>query len=485
MAKSKKDKASKKALSKGNLYSQEAVSAFFTHFGKQPDNDEVLRKAGITRHRLKVLLDDDEIAQAVETRIDALLGTPFRLEPSDTPEAQYLKQQLDEWYFEIASGALNSLFFGYSVQEAVYELKQEGYIGLQWIGEKPMQWFEPKSDGRLILRKEGSTLEQAVDQVFKFFLTRRKATYEQPYGKALLGTLYWLFFFKQNGFKFWAKFLERFGTPILLGKCKDSEIDDMNQALLNAHAQSVVSIDVEDDVQVLSAQGSSGGANGAFETFNKTLAQQIQKLILGQTLTSGSDGKGSYALGQVHENVRNDKLKSDIRLVTPTLQAVVNALCALNNWTGHKVILGEKSKPLNKEQAERDTHLKNAGANLSESYFIREYNLQEGDLKPATEPVQQAFSALPKRAFSFAAQANKLSAEQQEVEELTDGQVELQLLNNEQIKQLAAESDSPEGLAFNLMQLIPSVSESQFKANLDQALYAADILGYMTASEGK
>lgn len=45
MAKSKKDKASKKALSKGNLYSQEAVSAFFTHFAFQPDNDEVLRKA--------------------------------------------------------------------------------------------------------------------------------------------------------------------------------------------------------------------------------------------------------------------------------------------------------------------------------------------------------------------------------------------------------------------------------------------------------
>ena len=486
MAKSKKDKASKKALSKGNLYSQEAVSAFFTHFGRQPDNDEVLRKAGITRHRLKVLLDDDEIAQAVETRIDALLGTPFRLEPSDTPEALHLKTLLDEWYFEIASGALNGLFFGYSVQEAVYELKPEGYIGLQWIGEKPMQWFEPKNDGRLILRKEGSTQEQAVDQIFKFFLTRRKATYEQPYGKALLATLYWLFFFKQNGFKFWAKFLERFGTPILLGKCKKSETDDMNQALLNAHAQSVMSIDSEDDVQVLSTQGSSGGANGAFETFNKTLAQQIQKLILGQTLTSGSDGKGSYALGQVHENVRNDKLKSDIRLVTPTLQAVVNAICALNNWAEHKVILGEKSKPLNKEQAERDAHLKNAGANLSDAYFVREYNLQEGDLKPAEQmPPNTQFSALPHKAFSFSASTKKLSAEQQEVEELTDGQTGIELLNQQQVNELIQSSETPEALAYNLMQLMPKASETQFKANLEMALYAGDVLGYVTAQGGK
>ena len=245
MAKSKKDKASKKALSKGGLYTQEAISNFFTHFGKRPDNDEVLRKAGITRHRLSVLLDDDEIAQAVETRIDALLATPFRIEPSDTPEAVYLKAELDEWYFEIASAALNALFFGYSVQEAVYEVKQEGYLGLQWIGEKPMQWFEPKNDGRLIYRQDGGGADREVDQFLKFFLTRRKATFEQPYGKALLATLYWLFFFKQNGFKFWAKFLERFGTPILLGKCKDTETDDMSQALLNAHAQSVLSIDID------------------------------------------------------------------------------------------------------------------------------------------------------------------------------------------------------------------------------------------------
>ena len=256
MAKSKKDKASKKALSKGGLYTQEAISNFFTHFGRRPDNDEVLRKAGITRHRLSVLLDDDEIAQAVETRIDALLATPFRIEPSDTPEAVHLKAELDEWYFEIASAALNALFFGYSVQEAVYEVKQEGYLGLQWIGEKPMQWFEPKNDGRLIYRQDGGGADREVDQFLKFFLTRRKATFEQPYGKALLATLYWLFFFKQNGFKFWAKFLERFGTPILLGKCKNTETDDMSQALLNAHAQSVLSIDIEDDVQVLSTQGS-------------------------------------------------------------------------------------------------------------------------------------------------------------------------------------------------------------------------------------
>ena len=486
MAKSKKDKASKKALSRGNLYTQEAVTQFLVNFGKQPDTDEVLRKAGITRHKLRVLLDDDEIAQTVETRVDALLATPLRIEPSDTKEAEMLNLVLKEWFHEIATGALNALFFGYSVQEAVYELKPEGYVGLQWIGEKPMQWFEPKNDGRLIYRQDGHNVEREVDQVFKFFLTRRKASFEQPYGKALLATLYWLFFFKQNGFKFWAKFLERFGTPILLGKCKDTETDDMSRALLNAHAQSVLSIDIEDDVQILSAPGTNGSAGAAFEAFNDQLIRQIQKVVLGQTLTSGTDGTGSRALGQVHENVRMDKLKSDIRLVTPTLQAVVDALCTLNQWGEYEVMLGEKPKPLNKEQAERDAHLKNAGANLTPQYFQREYGLQDGDIAESLQlPTNTQFTALPRQAFSFKASINKLSAAQQEVEELTDGQGDLQLLKSEQVKQLVGESDSPEALAFNLMQLIPGATQSQFTANLDQALYAADVLGYATSSKGE
>lgn len=482
MAKSKKGKASK-ALSNGSLFTQEAVSGVFSYLSKFPDNDEVLRKAGVPRHRLKVLLEDDEIGQAAETRQDALLATPYRIEPSDTPQAELLKLELDEWFYEIATAAHQALFQGYSVQEAVYQEK-DTHIGLQWIGEKPMQWFEPKNDGRLILRTDGSGTEKTVDQHVKFFLTRRKATYEQPYGKALLSSLYWLHFFKQNGFKFWAKFLERFGTPILLGKCKNTETEDMSQALLRAHAQSVLAIDVEDDVQVL-ANG-SGNAGASFEIFDSTIKRQIQKLILGQTLTSGTDGAGSRALGEVHENVRKDKLKADIRLITPTVQAVLNALCDLNGWDHHKIIIGEEQKTLNKEQADRDSVLaRDLGVKFSPGYVSRAYGFEQGDIVTVGEDPQfKQFTALPKQAFNFKAQSQKLSSEQQEVDELTDAQ-DLSLLTNEQIKQLAADSETPVDLLFNLAKLIPDASKSQFHANLDQCLYAADVLGYVMAQNGR
>ncbi|MEG1156623.1 MAG: DUF935 family protein, partial [Acinetobacter sp.] len=170
----------------------------------------------------------------------------------------------------------------------------------------------------------------------------------------------------------------------------------------------------------------------------------------------------------------------------PTIQAVVNALCALNGWGSYTVMLGEKPKPLNKDQAERDAKLKDAGANLTPQYFQREYGLQDGDIAEVQQlPANTQFKALPNHAFSFKAQTNKLSAAQLEVEELTDGQGDLQLLTNEQIKQLAAESETPEALIFNLSKLIPGATQSQFTANLDQALYAADVLGYAMAKDGQ
>ena len=485
MAKPKKDKIKPSALSYGNLYTQEAVTQFIYNFGHQPDIDEVLRKAGITRHRLKILLDDDEIAQTVETRLDALLSAPFRLEPSDTPEAELLNEMIKEWYFEIVSCGLNALFFGYSVQEAVYELKPEGYVGLKWIGEKPMQWFEPKNDGRLIYRQDGVMTEKEVDQTFKFFLTRRKATYEQPYGKALLATLYWLFFFKQNGFKFWAKFLEKFGTPILLAKVgsKDTTTTAMNNALLNAHSQSVLTIDSKDDVQLLSTPG-NGTAGSSFESFNNQLMRQIQKVVLGQTLTSSNDRGGSNALGQVHENVRLDKLKSDMRLITPTLQAIVNALCVLNNWGKHEVILGEKPKPLNKDQAERDAHLKNAGANLTPQYFQREYNLQDGDIAEPEQVQQTQFHALPKNAFSFKAQSQNLKPEQVELEQLATDQPKV-LLGEKDLERIVADSKDSNELITKLYSATKGASVDEFEIIMAKALYMADVMGYVHTQQGK
>ena len=112
MAKKDKRKTQSKPES-GGLYLHEAELALISYLTKMPDGDEVLRKAGITRPRLKVMMYDDEIYQCIEKRQDKLESAPWRLEPADTTAAQILNNHLREWWSEIVIGAQNARWFGY------------------------------------------------------------------------------------------------------------------------------------------------------------------------------------------------------------------------------------------------------------------------------------------------------------------------------------------------------------------------------------
>ncbi|MEG1709452.1 MAG: DUF935 family protein, partial [Acinetobacter sp.] len=344
MAKAKEAKAKKAKPKSAGLMTEVAVETLSFAMGRAADIDEVLKQAGVSRQRLSVLMADDEIGQAMETRLDAVLNAPWRFVEDQGEQTVFLKELFTRWHFEIVSGAWDACPYGYSVMEANYKIDENNRFTLAEIGTKPMEWFEPKNTGALIFRKPQANTEIDVFKAYplKFFLTRRKPTYKQPYGDPLLSKLYWVWFFKTNSTKFWVKFLERFGSPLLVGKVKDGEqedIDAMTTALLNAHTQSILSIDADDEVTTVGTNFSGAGAS-AFEAFDTVMTRRVQKVVLGQTLTSENDGGGSHALGEVHNEVRLDKRNSDLRMITPVVQDIINALCLLNGFEKHTIILG-------------------------------------------------------------------------------------------------------------------------------------------------
>jgi len=486
MAKAKKTKTeTAKPQSKGLMTSVAVENLTFT-MGRAADVDEVLRQAGLSRQRLSVLMTDDEISQAMETRLDAVLNAPWRFIEDHGEQTIFLKELFTKWHFEIVSGAWEACPYGYSVLEANYKIDENNRFTLADIMVKPLEWFEPKNNGELIFRKPQSSTEVNVFKTYplKFFLTRRKPSFKQPYGEALLTKLYWIWFFKAGSMKFWAKFLERFGSPLLVGKSKNTDV--MVQALISAHAQSVVAIDPTEDINTVGTNFSGAGSS-AFEAFDKVMVRRVQKVVLGQTMTSENDGGGSKALGVVHNEVRMDKRNSDLRMISPTVQELIDALCILNGFDKHTIILGGE-QDLNVKVVERDLKLKDLGVQFNDKYIIETYGIKPEHFKVGVAsditPIQQ-FNALPHKAFSFAATTRKLSPEQQEVEELTDAQRNIELLSNDQVNELLQKSETPEELAFHMMQLMPEANQSQFTANLERALYAGDVLGYMTASEGK
>ena len=479
----KKSESKKTKPKSAGLMTEVAVENLAFTLGRKADIDEVLRQAGLTRQRLSVLMVDDEIAQAMETRLDAVLNAPWRFVEDHGEQTVFLKELFTRWHAEIVSGAWEACPYGYSVMEANYALTSDNKFTLGEIVVKPLEWFEPKNNGELIYRQEQTEIDVNSRYPLKFFLTRRKPTFKQPYGDPLLSKLYWLWFFRTNTTKFWVKFLERFGSPLLVGKVgtsnrKQEDIDAMTSALLNAHAQSVISINKEDDVATVGTNFSGAGSS-AFEAFDNVLTRRIQKVVLGQTLTSSTDGGGSRALGEVHNDVRLDKRNSDLRMITPTIQELIDALCLLNNFEKHTIILGGE-QDLKVAVVDRDIKLKSLGVEFNDQYVIETYGIKmnTSDAVPNTK-----FSALPHQAFSFKASVQKQSPEQQEVDSLAVRP--MQLLSDDQIVQIAASSESIEDMQNKLFSLFTNAESSQFNEALDRALFTADVMGFVDSKEGK
>lgn len=86
--------------------------------------------------------------------------------------------------------------------------------------------------------------------------------------------------------------------------------------------------------------------------------KRIQKVILGQTLTTDIAGSGSYAAAKVQDDVREDRLRADVRLIAATVQRLVAALWALNRFPGEApTFVMEAGEGLSVERADRDLKL--------------------------------------------------------------------------------------------------------------------------------
>jgi hypothetical protein len=365
------------------LESEVAISKLLSFLGSVPDPDELLKKAGIKRHQLQTLELDDEVAQCIDTRVEAVISTPWRVEPQNQRVSKWLRAMIEPHVEDLLRASMDARFYGYSVVEVIYKRTDKG-IGIDRLSQKPMQWFAPQQDGTLrYFPDDGTGGTEGIEvSPLKFLLTRCNATYQNPYGKALLSPIYFPVTWRREGWGMWLQFLETFGEPIVLGQVTNYE--DFVNAMNAQGVRSTIawkSVTESDKVDTINAS-----TPGEFERLEKAIIRRIQKLILGQTMTSDVGTSGSYAVAAIHNEVRNDKRRSDIRMTSRSGQALVNMLCAVNRWPAPKFLQADDSG-LELARAQRDNLLSgvllSSGFKLSEGYFLDRYDLRANDLIPA------------------------------------------------------------------------------------------------------
>jgi len=460
-----------------------SLDALVTYVSRLGDEDEILRKAGIKRYQLRSLLSDDEIAAAVNTRLDALIGTPWKLD-SSSRAAKFVQSELSRVIQQVLTIALDGRWFGYSVGEIIYR-EVGAQIGIDSVLEKPMEFFTPKSDGSLWFT--GSSTMQAVEltDLRKFVYTTNRATERQPMGDALFSKLYFAYSMRQAGFEFWIQWLERFGSPLLVGKGLDP--DAVAQSLAAARRHATIGVGLDGDVKLL--QDSSNGQQ--FVEFNRVIGERIQKMVLGQTLTTSVGATGSFAAAKIHNEVRDDKRKSDIRLVTPVVQKLVNDLWALNNFAGEPPkFVTEDETGLEADRAARDAIMtEKLGVIFTKTYLQSNYALKDTDFTLAVQPVVQPQQ--PQIAFSAGTKYKLINKE--DTQATVDATADEALtsfaspLTDEEIKRMIEESITQEELikkmGFALAQYNDSLTVKEQADILARALFAADVIGFCKVSK--
>ncbi len=213
---------------------------------------------------------------------------------------------------------LDAIGKSYSATEIIWDTS-EG----QWMPEA-LKWNDPRwfnfdpIDGDTLLLRGDSGDERL--KPFGWIVHRAKVKSGLTIRGGLARAVAWTYLFKTFTTRDWAIFCEAYGQPLRLGKFGPDASPEEKDVLLAA--VSSIGTDfaaiVPESMTVEFIQSNVTGSHELYEKRCDWLDRQVSKLVLGQTSTTDAQ-KGSYAVGRVHDGVRQDIEESDARQLAATL----------------------------------------------------------------------------------------------------------------------------------------------------------------------
>jgi len=479
------------------------------HFAEHPSS-------GLTPARLASILQDAErgylvpqaeLAEDIEEkdahvyselqkRKLALLNLSGRVLPprnaseAEKRDAEQVQELLDELpdFDDLILDLADAILKSYSHIELEWQRLGNDWLVVQGH-YRPQSWFQLNPDDRNQLRLRDGSYEGAALQPFGWISHVHRARSGYPGRNGLARILAWPYLFKNYSVRDLAEFLEIYGLPLRLGKYPNGASDKEKSTLLNAvmsighNAGGIIPKGMEIDFM----EAAKGGAD-PFEAMMAWCERSQSKAILGGTLTSQADGKTSTnALGNVHNEVRQELRDSDLRQIAGTLtRDLIFPLWMLNCKTAGDPRRAPRfqfdtAEP--EDMAHYSQHLPNLvdlGMRVPLSWAHEKLQIPEPE---ADEPVlgRAQPAAEPARLAALNAQ-DSLSAfpDQQAIEDALDklaaGDLNEQMLGI--LKPIMAQAEQgPEALQAALERIWPELDDEQLQQRLAQVLFVASLWG--------
>lgn len=306
---------------------------------------------------------------------DALQFLPFdKKVQADVDTATAVESEISAFkgWTRACSFLLDASLYPVSVLEKLYKPTGSGYT-IETLMPVPYQLLDFTSGHMMIFDVDpinGQALGTKHEANPDRYIIHRGHLLSSPdnWGGPMRSVLFWWLLATMDR-EWWAKFLDRYGSPFLLGKYADEEGRTiLERAFALATRLGGLAVSEDTDVEIKQAAASDSG--DAFDRFLTICNREMSKLVLGQTLSAEAQptGLGSGA-SDVQETVRQDIRKFDARLLAETLRdQLVTQWCTINRFPGKPPIMawGSESESKIKSTIALLEALYKAGLQVSE-----------------------------------------------------------------------------------------------------------------------
>ena len=283
---------------------------------------------------------DPQVKACLSTKKFAVLSRGWEVHAASDSRQDKKVAEFVRWTLTDMSGALlddlydvlDALALGVSLAEINWKVVERG----PWAGMVGLASLKAKDPGDFTFETDRfynlmglKGVGGAAYDVRKFLVYAYMPAYENPLGQSDLRGAWQSWRMKQQVLMWWAKYLEKFGMPTVVGTydARQGYGRDQQRELLSVvaqvHNESALVLPSDMELKLLETARAGGAGFGELVEY---LDRAMAKSILGQTLTSdNTGGQASYALGAVHLNILRfylRKLQRDLEEGVMTEQVV-------------------------------------------------------------------------------------------------------------------------------------------------------------------
>ena len=369
------------------LVSAKTAADMYAILDRISNPDVILKAAAKDISVLRIVKSNYQVSSNVISRKAGLLKQNWRLKKEDCSDERYkfIERCLKKVKInELIKQILEAPLFGFVPIEIYWENNGKNIYPTKTVA-KPQEWFHFDSLGNFYFRSKENTSGVLISEdSYKFLFPRHNPDYLNPYGEALLSKCYWYTLFMKFGFEFWFKFMEKYGMPWTIGKYDDSLSkegqDKLFNGLINLFQDAVGLIPADGSVEFLE---SSGGSSDNYDLFIKRCENNCSKILLGQTLTTDIGSTGSYAASQTHQEVRQDIVEADKKLVEENINLLIEMIYKINFGEDENLPVFEiyEDKDIDTSLVDRDTKVQSLGVQFKKEYICKTYGYNEKDIE--------------------------------------------------------------------------------------------------------